>query len=86
MTVGFFFSPLEGSFCLSLACYPVDSVAPLMSAATERRTFDTLIRQARVQSSWPPGPGFRSILKDGMGKSYAIPPFLVSTGSRSVDQ
>jgi hypothetical protein len=61
---------------------PVDSVAPLMSTATEKQPFDALIRQARIKSSWPSGPGFRSTLKDGSGKSYAIPPFLVSVGPR----
>jgi len=37
-----------------------------------------LIRQAHIKSSWPSGPGFRSTLKDGSGKSYTIPPFLVT--------
>lgn len=73
-------SPLEGSVCLSLACYPVDSVAALMSTATESQPFDALIRQARIKSSWPSGSGFRSTLKDGSGKLYAIPPFSVRTG------
>lgn len=84
MAVGTFFSPLEGSFCLSLACYPVDSVAPLMSTATEKQPFDALIMQARIKSTWPSDPGFRSTLKDGSGKSYAIPPFLVSIDPHSL--
>lgn len=84
-TIGVFFSPLEGSFCLSLACYPVDSVAPLMNTTMgKQEDFDALIRRARIKSSWPSGPGFHSALKDGSGKSYAIPPFTVSIGSRSL--
>lgn len=67
--------PLEGSICLSLACYPVDSVAALMGTATENQPLDSLIRQARIKSSWPSGPSFRSTLRDGSGKPYAIPPF-----------
>jgi hypothetical protein len=78
MSFVFFFSPLEGSVCLSLACYPVDSVAAMMSSATESKPFDALIRQARVKSAWPSGPRFRSTLKDGSGNSYPIPPFSVS--------
>jgi len=84
MAAEIFFSPLEGSFCLSLACYTVDSVALLMSTATDKQPLDALIRQARIKSSWPSGSGFRSALKDGSGKSYAIPPFLVSIGPRSL--
>jgi hypothetical protein len=53
-----------------------------MSTATDKQPFDTLIMQARIKSSWPSGPGFRSTLKDGSGKLYAIPPFLVSIGFR----
>jgi len=51
-----------------------------MNTATDKQPFDALITQACIKSSWPSGPGFRSILKDGSGKSYAIPPFLVSIG------
>jgi len=53
-----------------------------MSTAKDKPPFDVLIGQARIKSSWPSGPGFRSILKDGSGKSYAIPPFSVSIRSR----
>ena len=74
-------SPLEGSICLSLGCYPVDTVAALMNTptTTEKQPFDVLIRQADVKSSWPSGARFRSALNDGSGKSYRIPPFSVGT-------
>jgi len=73
--------PLEGSLCLSLACYPVDSVAPLMDTATEKRPFHALVTQAHIKSSWPRNQGVRSTLKDDSGKSYAIPPFLTTDDS-----
>lgn len=51
-----------------------------MSTAKGNQPFDVLIRQARIKSSWPSGPTFRSTLKDELGKSYIIPPFSVSSG------
>jgi len=50
-----------------------------MSTATEKQPFDALIMQACIKATWPSDPGFRSTLKDGSGKSYAIPPFLTTS-------